>query len=320
MKQTTFASLAWANKGKVTRRERFLTEMDAVVPWGKLVSLIAPHYPTDGNGRPRKDLELMLRVHFMQIWFNLSDPAMEDSLYDSESMRRFAGVELGDTDVPDESTILRFRHLLERHNLAQAIFVEVRALLEERTLLLKTGTIVDATIISAPASTKNADRARDPEMGSTMKGSTWHFGMKVHIGTDKCGITHTVTATSASVNDFTQLPELLHGEEREIYGDRSYWSEEHRWLCRRVGLRYRVNRRGKRAHAITGNQMRVNRSRSSVRARVEHPFRIVKSLWGFTKVRYRGVAKNLARALTSFALANLYMVRRKLATQQGRCA
>lgn len=320
MKQTTFASLAWANKGKVTRRERFLAEMDAVVPWGKLVSLIAPHYPTDGNGRPRKDLELMLRVHFMQIWFNLSDPAMEDSLYDSESMRRFAGIELGETDVPDESTILRFRHLLERHNLAQAIFADVRALLEERKLLLKTGTIVDATIISAPASTKNADHARDPEMGSTKKGATWHFGMKVHIGTDKRGITHTVTATSASVNDFTQLPELLHGEEREIYGDRSYWSEEHRWLCRRVGLRYRVNRRGKRAHAITDNQLRVNRGRSSVRARVEHPFRIVKSLWGFTKVRYRGVAKNLARALTSFALANLYMVRRKLTEQQGRCA
>jgi IS5 family transposase len=320
MKQTTFASLAWANKGKVTRRERFLAEMDAVIPWAKLLSLIAPHYPTDGNGRPRKDLELMLRVHFMQLWFNLSDPAMEDSLYDSESMRRFAGIELGDTDIPDESTILRFRHLLERQGLAQAIFGEVRALLEERKLLLKTGTIVDATIISAPASTKNADQARDPEMGSTMKGSTWHFGMKVHIGTDKRGITHTVTATSASVNDFTQLPELLHGEEREIYGDRSYWSEEHRWLCAQAGLRYRVIRRGKRAHTITPRQARINRMRSGVRARVEHPFRVVKNLWGFTKVRYRGIAKNLARALTSFALANLYMLRHKLAPQQPRCA
>jgi transposase, IS5 family len=320
MKQITFASLAWANKGKVTRRERFLAEMDAVIPWGKLLGLIAPHYPTDGNGRPRRDLELMLRVHFMQIWFSLSDPAMEDSLYDSESMRRFAGIELGESDVPDESTILRFRHLLERHNLARAIFDEVRALLEERKLLLKTGTIVDATIISAPSSTKNEAQERDPEMGSTMKGSTWHFGMKVHIGTDKHGLTHSITVTSASVNDFTQLAELVHGEERELYGDRSYWSEEHRWLCTQVGMRYRVNRRGKRARDLTTAQRRINRLRSSVRARVEHPFRIVKTLWGFTKVRYRGLVKNLARAQAAFALANLYLVRHRLMPAGARCA
>lgn len=320
MKQTTFASLAWSNKGKVTRRERFLAEMDAVIPWEKLLGLIGPHYPSDGNGRPRKDLELMLRVHFMQIWFNLSDPAMEDSLYDSESMRRFAGIELGETAIPDESTVLRFRHLLERHNLAQAIFDEVRALLEERRLLLKTGTIVDATIIAAPSSTKNESQARDPEMGSTKKGSTWHFGMKVHIGTDKRGITHSVTATSASINDYTQVPELVHGEERELYGDRLYWSEEHALLCKQVGMRYRVNRRGTRNHNLTPRQRQINRARSRVRAHVEHPFRVVKSLWHFTKVRYRGIAKNLARVRTSFALANLYLLRHRLMPAGTTCA
>lgn len=319
MKQTTFASLAWSNKGKVTRRERFLAEMDAVMPWARLLALIEPHYPTDGLGRPRKDRELMLRVYLLQQWFNLSDPQAEESLYDSESMRRFAGIELGETAVPDESTILRFRHLLEQHQLTRAIFEQVRALLEERNLYLKSGTIVDATIISAPSSTKNADEQRDPEMGSTKKGATWHFGMKVHIGTDKRGLTHEITATSASVNDFTQLPELLHGQEQELYGDRSYWSEEHRWLCREVGIRYRVNRRGKRARELSPAQRRINRSRSRIRARVEHPFNVVKRLWGFTKVRYRGLAKNLARAYTMFALANLYALRRRLLPPRAQC-
>ena len=320
MKQTTFASLAWASKGKVTRRERFLAEMNAVIPWARLLALIEPHYPTDGLGRPRKDLELMLRVYFLQQWFNLSDPQAEDSLYDSESMRRFAGVELGETVIPDESTILRFRHLLEEHELPQAIFAEVRTLLEERHWLLKSGTIVDATIITASSSTKNVDQQRDPEMGQTKKGANWHFGMKVHIGTDKRGLTHELTGTSASVNDFTQMPQLLHGEERELYGDRAYWSEEHHWLCREVGIRYRVNRRAKRAHELSEAQRRINRSRSRIRARVEHPFNVVKRLWGFTKVRYRGLAKNLAKAYAMFALANLYLVRRRLLPPGATCA
>jgi IS5 family transposase len=262
----------------------------------------------------------MLRVYCLQQWFNLSDPQAEESLYDIESMRRFAGVELGETAVPDESTILRFRHLLEQHQLTRAIFEQVRALLEERNLYLKSGTIVDATIISAPSSTKNASRERDPEMGSTKKGASWHFGMKVHIGTDKRGLTHELTGTSASINDFTEMPQLLHGEESELYGDRSYWSEEHRWLCRQVGIRYRVNRRGKRAHDLTVAQRRINRSRSRIRARVEHPFNVVKRLWGFTKVRYRGLAKNLARAYALFALANLYLVRRRLLPAGAQCA
>lgn len=320
MKQTTFASLAWSSKGKVTRRERFLGEMDAVIPWARIMGLIAPHYPTDGLGRPRRDLEMMLRVYFLQQWFNLSDPQAEESLYDSESMRRFAGIELGEAPVPDESTILRFRHLLEEHKLTKAIFEEVRALLEERRLLLKSGSIVDATIISAPSSTKNAQGKRDPEMGSTKKGANWHFGMKCHIGTDTQGLTHSLTATSASVNDFTQMPDLLHGKESKVYGDRSYWSEKQRRLCRQTGIRYRVNRRSSRAHPITPAQRLVNRSRSRVRARVEHPFNVVKRLWGFTKVRYRGIAKNLAKAYAMFALANLFLVRRRLMPAGARCA
>ena len=212
--QRTFASMAWNEKGKVTRRERFLAEMDAVIPWPRLVRLIEPHYPKAGQGRQPLGLEKMLRIYFLQQWFNLSDPQAEDAIYDSESMRRFVGVELGDEVVPDETTILRFRHLLDQHGLTEAIFASITGLLEERRLLLRSGTIVDATIIAAPSSTKNASATRDPEMKQTRKGRNWHFGMKLHIGTDKRGIVHTVKATAASVADITQLPDLLHGLER----------------------------------------------------------------------------------------------------------
>src|SRR5690606_1641542 len=201
MKQTTFASAAWDRKGKVTRRERFLREMDAVIPWPRLMSLIEPHYPKAGAGRHPHPLERMLRVYFMQNWFNLSDPQAEDSLYDSESMRRFAGIELAEDRIPDESTILRFRHLLEAHDLTEAIFNEVRSLLEERRLLVKSGTIVDATVIAAPPSTKNAKKARDPEMRQGKKGREWHFGMKAHVGTDRRGIVHSLTTTHAGAAD-----------------------------------------------------------------------------------------------------------------------
>ena len=202
--QRTFASVAWTQKGKVTRRERFLAEMDAVIPWARLIALIEPHYPKAGQGRQPLGLEKMLRVYFLQQWFNLSDPQAEDAIYDSESMRRFARVELGDDVVPDETTILRFRHLLEQHGLTQAIFNSITGLLEERRLLLRSGTIVDATIIAAPSSTKNASHSRDPEMKQTRKGRNWHFGMKLHIGADQRGIVHTVRATAASVADITQ--------------------------------------------------------------------------------------------------------------------
>ena len=314
MKQTTFASAAWEKKGKITRRERFLGEMDAVIPWGAILALIEPHYPKAGNGTQPMPMERMLRIYFMQQWFNLSDPSAEDSLYDSESMRRFAGIELVEDAVPDESTILRFRHLLEQHQLTQQIFGLVRGLLEQKRLLLKSGTIVDATIIEAPPSTKNEAKARDPEMKQGKKnGREWRFGMKAHVGTDLNGLVHTVVTTHAGASDFKQLPQLLHGQERELYGDQAYWSEFHRVAAGERGIRYRVNRRANPGKPLSEHQRRLNRLRSATRARGEHAFRVIKSLWGFTKVRYRGLAKNTARLFTMFALANLYMVRRRLA-------
>jgi IS5 family transposase len=319
MKQTTFASASWNHKGKTTRRERFLAEMDAVIPWARLLGLIEPHYPKAGNGTQPMPLERMLRIYFMQNWFNLSDPAAEDSLYDSESMRRFAGIELVEDDIPDESTILRFRHLLERHHLTEAIFAEVRSLLEERRLLLKSGTIVDATIIAAPPSTKNAEKARDPEMHQTRKGKDWHFGMKAHVGTDRRGIVHSLATTDAAAADITQMHKLLHGEESEVFGDQAYWSAAHRQSAIARGIRYRVNRRGTSARPLTDHQRYINQVRSKARARGEHAFHVVKRLWGFAKVRYRGLAKNTARLFTAFALANLYLLRRRLQPPQGRC-
>jgi transposase, IS5 family len=312
-KQQTFASLAWTRKGKVTRRERFLAEMNAVIPWAKLLALIEPHYPKAGNGRQPIGVEKMLRTYFVQQWFNLSDPQAEDALYDSESTRRFVGIELDDDTVPDESTILRFRHVLEEHQLTAKIFATVNELLTERRLLLRSGTIVDATIIAAPSSTKNASKARDPEMKQTRKGNNWHFGMKVHIGTDRRGIVHSLTVSDAARADIKEWPGLLHGEEREVFGDQAYWKEADRQEYEARGIRYRVNRRPPgRYHPLSEQWRRINRIRSRTRARCEHPFHVVKRLWGFAKVRYRGLQKNLIRAYAMFALANLYSVRRKL--------
>jgi transposase, IS5 family len=310
--QRTFASMAWNGKGKVTRREQFLAEMDAVIPWARLLRLIEPHYPKAGNGRQPLGLEKMLRIYFLQQWFNLSDPQAEDAIYDSESMRRFARVELGDDIVPDETTILRFRHLLEQHQLTAVIFDEIGSLLEARGLLMRSGTIVDATIIAAPSSTKNATATRDPEMKQTRKGRNWYFGMKLHVGTDPRGIVHTVKATDAAVADVTQLPNLVHGQEREVFGDQAYWKEDDREFLESWGIRYRINRRPNSRQPLSERWRMINRARSRTRACGEHAFRVIKQLWGFTKVRYRGLAKNLARAQTMFALANLYQVRRQL--------
>ena len=319
--QRTFASVAWSQKGKVTRRERFLAEMDAVIPWRRLIALIEPRYPKAGRGRRPHDLERMLRIYFLQQWFNLSDPQAEDAIYDSESMRRFAKVELAEDVVPDETTILRFRHLLEKHRLTEAIFEAVKDLLTEHHLLLRAGTIVDATIIAAPSSTKNATRTRDPEMKQTRKGKSWHFGMKLHIGTDRRGVVHSVTATHAAEADIKQLPNLLHGEESVLYGDQAYWKEADRQAFEEQGVRYRVNRRGPRGNRSLSERWRkINRARSRTRARCEHPFRVVKQLWGFDKTRYRGITKNLARAQTMFALANLYAVRHRLLPPEVSCA
>ncbi len=310
--QTSFAGLAWSSKGKITRRERFLTEMDAVIPWQRLLGLIEPHYPRAGRGRRPLGLEKMLRIYFLQQWFDLSDPAAEDAIYDSESTRRFVGVELGEDTVPDESSILRFRHLLEKHDLTRGIFEETRVLLEEKGLLVKQGTIVYATILAAPSSTKNRTKRRDPEMRQTKKGNTWHFGMKVHIGTDTRGVVHSLTTTDAAQSDIGQLPELIHGEETELYGDRAYWSEPDRESFEDVGVQYRMNRRAKRNAPLSAHWKGINRERSRVRAMCEHSFLVVKRLWGFRKVRYRGLVKNTVRAYTAFALANLYLVRREL--------
>ncbi len=309
--QRTLASVVYDAKRKVTRRERFLREMDAVIPWTRLVALVTPHYATAGRGRRPLPLETMLRVYFLQQWFDLSDPQAEDMLYDSESMRRFARVELGEDTVPDESTILRFRHLLEAHQLTAQMFAAVRTLLEEKRLLLKAGTIVDATILAAPSSTKNATGTRDPEMRQTRKGKQWYFGMKVHVGTDTRGLVHTVRTTDAAQADITQLPALLHGQETTLYGDKAYYKADDKlqWEC--SGGSYRVNKSGTR----TAKWDRINAARSRVRARGEHVFGVVKCRWGFTKVRYRGLLKNTTRVLATFALANLYLVRHRLLPQ-----
>lgn len=310
--QTTFAGLAWSTKGKRTRRERFLFEMDQVIPWTRLIALIEPHYKKPGRGRRPMPLETMLRIYFLQHWFDLSDPAAEDAIYDSESMRRFVGVEFGQDTFPDESTILRFRHLLERHSLTEAIFNEVCSLLEEKGLLLKQGTIVDATIIAAPSSTKNKSAARDPEMRQTRKGNTWHFGMKVHVGTTLSGLVHTVKTTDAAQADIKQMEHLLHGEEEVVFGDSAYWKNSDCAAYRKKGVRYRVNKRGHWKKPLSERWKKINRARSAIRSFGEHGFRVVKHQWNFTKVRYRGLAKNTARAFAAFALANLYMARRKL--------
>lgn len=309
--QRTLMSVVYDSKRKVTRRERFLHEMDAVIPWARLEALVAPHYATAGRGRRPLPLGTMLRVYFLQQWFDLSDPQAEDMLYDSESMRRFAQVELGEDTVPDESTILRFRHLLERHQLTAQIFDAVKALLEEQRLLLKAGTIVDATIIGAPSSTKNATQTRDPEMKQTRKGNQWYFGMKRHVGTDRRGLVHSLTTTHAGASDITQLPHLLHGAETTLHGDKAYYKADHKLQWELSGGRYLVNKSGRR----TPYWDAINAIRSRTRARVEHAFHVVKRLWGFNKVRYRGLVKNTVRAYAACALANLYLVRHRLVRQ-----
>ena len=309
--QRTLASLAYESKGKVTRRERFLREMDAVIPWATLRTLVAPHYATPRRGRRPLALETMLRVYFLQQWFDLSDPQAEDMLYDSEAMRRFARVEVGEDTVPDESTILRFRHLLEAHQLTAAMFAAVKTLLEDQHLLLKAGTIVDATIFAAPSSTKNASKARDPEMKQTRKGKQWYFGMKLHVGTDRRGLVHSLTTTNVAQADITQLPHLIHGQESTLWGDKAYYKRADKLDWELGGGRYLVNKSGKR----TPYWDAINATRSRTRARGEHVFHVVKRLWGFAKVRYRGLLKNTTRAYAACALANLYLVRHQLVPQ-----
>ena len=307
---------------KKTRKREFLDEMTRVVPWKDLTALIEPHYPKGKTGRPPMGLEVMLRVHLLQQWFGLSDPAMEEALHDMPLYREFAGLEGPMRRMPDESTILRFRHLLEKHKLGDAILATVNVILQHHGLLLKAGTVVDATLISAPSSTRNAAGERDPEMHQTKKGNQWYFGMKAHVGTDaESGLVHTVVGTAANVNDVTQGNELLHGDEEIVFADAGYQGAMKRPEA--TGVRWHVAMRpGKRRALDLANESHqlideAERLKASVRAKVEHAFRVIKLQFGFTKVRYRGLAKNTAQLKTLFALSNLWMVRRKLMTVMG---
>ena len=311
MKQPSFADLAYENKKKVTRKERFLGEMDSVLPWSVMLKPIKTKYPKGSRGRPPVPVESLLRIYFMQQWYGLSDPAMEDSLYDIESMRRFAKLDL--ESIPDETTICRFRHYLEARNLTKKLFEVTERYLSERGLILSEGTIVDASIISAPSSTKNEKRERDPEMKQTKKGNQWHFGMKTHIGTDTNGRIHSVVVTDASVHDSVVMDDLLHGEESEIYGDKAYANDEKRAQAERDGINWRVNRKARRGRKLNCADKSFNRKSNRTRAKVEHAFGVVKNLWGYRKVRYKGLHKNACQAFTLFALANLYMSRHELA-------
>ena len=325
MKQISlFVSGFRGKPGKITKREKFLSEMDQVIPWSRLIEVIKPHYPEAGNGRPPIGLAKMLRIYFLQQWYNLSDPAIEEALYDSETMRRFVGIENGQDTIPDESTVCLFRHLLEEHRLPDRIFAEVKALLTERELMMSEGTIVDATIINAPSSTKNKKKERDPEMHQTKKGNQWYFGMKAHTGVDKdSGLVHTVGISAANLHDSQAMDELLHGQETALWGDSAYQSKERQQTAEDNGLAWHVNVKASRHRALTEKERKHNRERSRARATgwpraiVEHPYRIVKVLWGHTKVRYKGLLKNALQFFTLFALANVYHARRKLLPVMG---
>lgn len=321
MKQRSFASLSFESKKKPTRREKFLGEMDKVVPWDALLALILVNYPTAGRrGRPPMAASTMLRIHFMQQWYALSDPAMENALYEIESMRRFAGLELNEHAIPDETTILKFRHFLERHGLATKMLETVNAHLVQQGLLLRQGTIVDATIIHAPSSTKNRERKRDPEMHQTKKGNEWFFGMKAHIGADvESGLVHTVT-TPANVSDVTETDKLLHGEERTVYADAGYRGADKR--VAKPDLTWHIAARRGSVEAMPEGLWKeatkhVEYLKAAVRAKVEHPFRVIKRQFGYQKTRFRGLAKNTTQIVTLFALSNLWMVRRTLIASAG---
>ncbi|NCC41751.1 MAG: IS5 family transposase [Gammaproteobacteria bacterium] len=314
MKQTTFASLAFTGKKKQTRRERFLAEMEAVVPWSALLAVIEPHDPRSGRrGRQPMPLATMLRIDFMQQWYALSDPAMEDALYEVESMRRFAGLELADDAIPDETTLLKFRHLLEKHGLTAQMMNIITDTLEARGLLLKGGTMVDATIIHAPSSTKNQDRQRDPEMHQTKKGNQWYFGMKVHVGADvNSGLAQTVTVTPANASDISQLRYLLREDDRAVFGDKGYVNNQYKRRARAAGVFWGVSLKASTPHRLTASNKRRNHQLSSIRARVEHVFRVIKRQFGYTQVRYKGLAKNAAQVFSLIGLSNLDLARRAL--------
>lgn len=313
-RQRSFADQEYERFRKKTRRKQFLEDMNSVVPWRELAQIIEPHYPTGkGPGRPPVGLERMLRIYFLQNWFNLSDPSVEESLYDMRVMREFVGIDLGEEPVPDETTVCKFRHLLEEHDLTEKLFLTVNHYLALKGMKVNSGTIVDATIISAPSSTKNKDNQRDPEMNQVKKGNEWHFGMKMHIGVDsRSGIIHSVKSTSANVHDSQVIEELLHGEETRVWGDSAYLGQREKILSKAPHAQDFTNKRGVRGRPLSEQDKKQNTTKSKVRARVEHPFLISKRVFGFSKVCYRGLKKNAARVHTVCALVNLYRCRKQL--------
>ncbi len=314
MRQQTLAEEGFEKYRKPTRREQFLNEMDQIIPWAELSAVIEPFYPKgEGPGRPPVGVERMLRIHFLQHWFSLSDPAVEEALYDSRAMRRFVGIDLGREPAPDETTICKFRHLLERHNLGDRLFALIAEYLQENGLKVSTGTIVDATIISAPSSTKNKNGKRDPEMHQTKKGNQWYFGMKAHIGVDsQTKLIHSVAATAANVHDSQLLPDLLHGGETRVWGDSAYTGQGEVMREHAPKAKDFTQKKGNRHWRLTDAEHRKNRTKARVRARVEHLFLVLKRIFGFDKVRYRGLDKNANWLFVAFGLVNLYMARRHL--------
>jgi len=321
MKQMSLAASGFELATKRTRKRAFLNEMDRVIPWSELLALIAPHAPAGKTGRPPFALESMLRIHLLQQFFGHSDPAMEEALHDIPLYREFAHLDAGITRLPDESTILRFRHLLEAHALGAQILATVNAQLAARGLLLKSGTVVDATLIAAPSSTKNKDGQRDPEMHQTKKGNQWHFGMKAHIGVDAdSGLVHTVTTTAANAHDVTQAHALLHGEEEIVFADSGYRGVDKRQEIQQqhpdtpwhIAMMPGQRRQLDKSRVIDALVDQLETVKARIRAKVEHPFRVIKCQFGHRKVRYRGLAKNTSQLLVMFALSNLWMVRKRI--------
>ena len=309
MKQMTLATVkGFEVHGRATRKAEFLARMEALVPWAEFCALIEPHYPKAGNGRPPVGIERMLRMYLVANWFNLADEACEDALYDVPVFRDFCRFDLGRERVPDATTLLNFRHLLEEHQIGAALFAKVGELLLAKGMKLSGGTIVDATLIAAPPSTKNQDNSRDPEMHQTRKGNEWHFGMKLHIGVDsQTGLAHSASVTAANVHDSQALPKLLHGGETRLYGDSAYRGATQREQLKAIAPNARdfTNKQAHRHHPLTEADRQTNRRKSSIRAKVEHPFLTLKRIWGFAKTRYRGLAKNANRAFAMLAMINL---------------
>jgi IS5 family transposase len=314
MEQPTFAEVSFEQYRKPTRRERFLDAMNRVVPWADLVAVIEPVYPkAEGPGRPPIGVERMLRLHCLQQWFNLSDPAVEEALYDSRAMRHFVGIDLGREPVPDERTICKFRHRLEAHQMGTQLFARIGAYLAAHGMTVSRGTIVDATIISAPSSTKNRTKARDPEMHQTKKGNQWYFGMKAHIGVDsRTKLIHSVAATAAHVHDSQVLPKLLHGQETRVGGDAAYSGQREVIQHHAPHAQSFIQSKAHRHRPLSKDERARNRTKSKVRAKVEHAFLVIKRIFGWAKVRYRGLAKNTHWLFISCGLANLYVARRRL--------